>query len=112
MKLAQQVGGGVGIFYAAPDRAWKLRSWDGFLIPKPFSTVVIAWQPPVPVSSLAADAGGVLAEGSVLGEGSRTEGIVEAATDGSDSLEAARVAVEQALERARKKVEEHIARRR
>ena len=39
VKLAQQIGGGVGIFYAAPDRAWVLRSWDSFLIPKPFSTV-------------------------------------------------------------------------
>ena len=48
VKLAQQVGGGVGIFYAAPDRAWTLKSWDGFLIPKPFSTIVIGWQPPVP----------------------------------------------------------------
>ena len=98
VKLAQQVGGGVGIFYAAPDRAWKLRSWDGFLIPKPFSTVVIAWQPPVPV------------EGA-LGEGSKTDGIVEGATDGSDLLEPARVSVEQALERARKRVEDHIAKR-
>ena len=89
VKLAQQVGGGVGVFYAAPDRAWKLRSWDGFLIPKPFSTVVIAWQPPVPVPS-----------GSLPLE---TE---------ENSMEAMRVAVEQALERARHRVEEHIARKR
>ena len=89
VKLAQQVGGGVGIFYAAPDRAWTLKSWDGFLIPKPFSTIVIGWQPPVPV------------EGA-LGEGSTTDGTVEAA----------RLAVEQALERARHEVEEHIARKR
>lgn len=81
VKLAQQVGGGVGIFYAAPDRAWELRSWDGFLIPKPFSTVVIGWQPPVPVLADGAD----------------------------DSLEAARLAVEGALERARRAVEQHIA---
>ena len=81
VKLAQQVGGGVGIFYAAPDRAWELRSWDRFLIPKPFSTVVIGWQPPVPV----------LADGS------------------DDSLKAARLVVEGALERARRAVEEHIA---
>ena len=29
--------------YTAPDRAWTLESWDGFLIPKPFSTIVIGW---------------------------------------------------------------------
>lgn len=80
-KLAQQVGGGVGIFYAAPDRAWELRSWDRFMIPKPFSTVVIGWQQPVPVGTNGDD----------------------------DSLEAARLAVEQSLERARHTVEEHIA---
>lgn len=104
VKLAEQVGGGVGIFYAAPDRAWELRSWDRFLIPKPFSTIVIGWQPPVPV------------EGA-LGEGSKTDGIVEgAATDEEESdgkaWEPARLAVEQALERARREVEEHIARKR
>jgi lysophospholipid acyltransferase (LPLAT)-like uncharacterized protein len=33
----------VGCFYAQPDRAWELRSWDRFLIPKPFSRVVLSW---------------------------------------------------------------------
>jgi hypothetical protein len=84
VKLAQQVSGGVGIFYAAPVRAWELRSWDRFLIPKPFSTVVIGWQPPAPVPSEVDD----------------------------DSLETARQAVESALERARHAVEEHIQRKR
>ncbi|MGH9618031.1 MAG: lysophospholipid acyltransferase family protein [Acidobacteriaceae bacterium] len=88
VKLAQQIGGGVGIFYAAPDRAWELRSWDRFLIPKPFSTIVIGWQSPVRVSSDMAGA---------------TE---------SGDLEAVRLAVEQALERARCEVEEHIAKKR
>ena len=83
VKLAQQIGGGVGIFYAAPDRAWVLRSWDRFLIPKPFSTVVIAWQPPVPVERDA----------------------------NMYALEAARQAVQAALERARKAVEERIQER-
>ncbi len=80
VKLAQQVGGGVGIFYAAPMRAWELHSWDRFLIPKPFSTVVVGWQMPVPVSP---------------------------AID-SESLEATRQEIENALERARTAVEEHI----
>ncbi len=81
--LAQRTGGGVGIFYAAPTRAWQLRSWDRFLIPKPFSTIVICWQAPVPVSPDADES----------------------------SREAARHAVEQALERARHAVEDHIARK-
>lgn len=83
VKLAQKVGGGVGIFYAAPTRAWQLKSWDSFLIPKPFSTVVIAWQPPILVPPRA----------------------------NADDLEAARMAVEHALERARQAVEEHISTR-
>jgi lysophospholipid acyltransferase (LPLAT)-like uncharacterized protein len=33
----------VGAYYALPDRAWQLRSWDRFLIPKPFSTVTFTW---------------------------------------------------------------------
>ncbi len=33
----------VGCFYALPERAWELRSWDRFLIPKPFSRVVLTW---------------------------------------------------------------------
>ncbi len=82
-KLAQQTGGGVGVFYAAPMRAWELRSWDRFLIPKPFSKIVIGWQMPVPVPPEADES----------------------------SLETARRAVEGALERARRAVEEHIARR-
>jgi lysophospholipid acyltransferase (LPLAT)-like uncharacterized protein len=31
-----------------PHRAWQLRSWDRFLIPKPFSRVTVAWTRPVP----------------------------------------------------------------
>ena len=35
----------VGAFYVLPDRAWTLRSWDRFLIPKPFSRVTVTWPP-------------------------------------------------------------------
>ena len=47
-QLAQLVGAAAGTFYALPERAWQLRSWDSFLIPKPFSRVVIAWPEHVP----------------------------------------------------------------
>ena len=33
----------IGLFYAVPDRAWEMNSWDRFLIPKPFSTVTFTW---------------------------------------------------------------------
>jgi lysophospholipid acyltransferase (LPLAT)-like uncharacterized protein len=32
------------------DRAWRIRSWDGFLVPKPFARVTIAWSDPLIVS--------------------------------------------------------------
>jgi hypothetical protein len=40
---AASAGTWVGCFYALPERAWELRSWDRFLIPKPFSRVVLTW---------------------------------------------------------------------
>ena len=47
-QLATLVEAPIGTFYAIPDRAWQLRSWDRFLIPKPFSTVTFTWPPLVP----------------------------------------------------------------
>jgi lysophospholipid acyltransferase (LPLAT)-like uncharacterized protein len=32
------------------DRAWRLRSWDRFAIPKPFARLVIAYSAPTPVT--------------------------------------------------------------
>ena len=32
------------------DRAWRINSWDGFLVPKPFARVTIAWGDPLFVS--------------------------------------------------------------
>ncbi len=46
-QLANSVNDGegtwVGTFYALPERAWEMRSWDKFLIPKPFSRVILTW---------------------------------------------------------------------
>ncbi len=33
----------VGTFYVLPLSAWTLKSWDRFLIPKPFSRVLVTW---------------------------------------------------------------------
>ena len=51
-QLANSTGAWVGCFYALPDRAWQLRSWDRFLIPKPFSKVLITWPPHVPAAEV------------------------------------------------------------
>ncbi|HUD22974.1 MAG TPA: lysophospholipid acyltransferase family protein [Acidobacteriaceae bacterium] len=48
----QPTGTWVGCFYALPDRAWQLRSWDRFLIPKPFSRVVVTWPAHVPAGEV------------------------------------------------------------
>jgi lysophospholipid acyltransferase (LPLAT)-like uncharacterized protein len=53
-QLAQSVGAWVGCFYALPEQAWELRSWDRFLIPKPFSRVVLAWPEHVPAAQVTA----------------------------------------------------------
>jgi lysophospholipid acyltransferase (LPLAT)-like uncharacterized protein len=34
---------------ASADRAWRLRSWDRFMIPKPFARVTVAYAPPTKV---------------------------------------------------------------
>ena len=44
VQLAELTGATwIGAYHAQPNRAWRLRSWDGFLIPKPFSTVTFGW---------------------------------------------------------------------
>ncbi len=56
----------IGAFYALPDRAWQLRSWDRFLIPKPFSRVLVTWpahiSPDLPSTQAALDRSVALAE--------------------------------------------------
>jgi lysophospholipid acyltransferase (LPLAT)-like uncharacterized protein len=47
-QLARLAGSVVRAFYVHPERAWVLRSWDRFLIPKPFSRVRVAWAAPAP----------------------------------------------------------------
>jgi lysophospholipid acyltransferase (LPLAT)-like uncharacterized protein len=43
LVAAQRVGAPVLPVVATATRAWRLRSWDRFLIPKPFSRVTIAY---------------------------------------------------------------------
>jgi lysophospholipid acyltransferase (LPLAT)-like uncharacterized protein len=43
IKLAQMTGARIGCFHLEPEHAWVLRSWDHFLIPKPFTRIVASW---------------------------------------------------------------------
>jgi lysophospholipid acyltransferase (LPLAT)-like uncharacterized protein len=55
-QLAQLVDTTVNACYVHPHRAWQLRSWDRFLIPKPFSKVTVAWTRPVSADLLSVQA--------------------------------------------------------
>jgi hypothetical protein len=85
VKLAAMTGETIGSFYLLPGRAWVMRSWDGFLVPLPFSRVVVSWARAVAAPAEDADAA---------------------------TLEAKRVELNEALERARLRAEEHVAKRR
>ncbi|HEV2274615.1 MAG TPA: lysophospholipid acyltransferase family protein [Acidobacteriaceae bacterium] len=80
IKLAQLTGYAIGSFYALPEKAWLLRSWDSFMIPKPFSRVAVSWGKQVHVPD----------------------------TDDPVMLEAKRVEVEATLERVRRNAERHF----
>jgi lysophospholipid acyltransferase (LPLAT)-like uncharacterized protein len=43
IKLAQLTGAPVGVFHLQPERAWVMNSWDHFLVPKPFTRIVVSW---------------------------------------------------------------------
>jgi lysophospholipid acyltransferase (LPLAT)-like uncharacterized protein len=55
VKLAQMTQQPIGSFYLLPERAWTLNSWDQFLIPKPFSRVIVSWSRAVSPPPLDAD---------------------------------------------------------
>ncbi len=43
IKLAQMTGAPVGAFHLQPESAWVINSWDRFLVPKPFTRIVVSW---------------------------------------------------------------------
>jgi lysophospholipid acyltransferase (LPLAT)-like uncharacterized protein len=81
VKLSQMTGEEMGSFYLLPERAWVMRSWDEFLIPKPFSRVAVSW-----ARAVAASAPG----------------------DSAEALEMKRQELNDALERARLQAEKHF----
>jgi lysophospholipid acyltransferase (LPLAT)-like uncharacterized protein len=82
VKLAAMTGERIGSFYLLPERAWTVRSWDRFLVPLPFSRVVVSWARAVDAPAEDADAA---------------------------TLEAKRLELNEALERARIRAEAHLA---
>jgi lysophospholipid acyltransferase (LPLAT)-like uncharacterized protein len=47
IKIAQRSGALIYPVIISTNRAWILKSWDRFLIPKPFSRVMIRWGEPI-----------------------------------------------------------------
>jgi lysophospholipid acyltransferase (LPLAT)-like uncharacterized protein len=43
IKLAQMTGAPIGAFHLEPEHAWVIRSWDHFLVPKPFTRICVSW---------------------------------------------------------------------
>ncbi|MFZ0337380.1 MAG: lysophospholipid acyltransferase family protein [Terracidiphilus sp.] len=43
IKLAHITGARIGAFHLEPERSWTMRSWDRFLVPKPFTRIVVSW---------------------------------------------------------------------
>ncbi len=43
IKLAQMTGAPIGAFHLEPEHAWIIRSWDRFLVPLPFTRIVVSW---------------------------------------------------------------------
>jgi lysophospholipid acyltransferase (LPLAT)-like uncharacterized protein len=43
IRLAHLTGARIGAFHLQPEHAWTMRSWDHFLVPKPFTRIVVSW---------------------------------------------------------------------
>jgi hypothetical protein len=61
---------------AVADRAWRLKSWDRFMIPKPFARITVSYGNPTKVRAstprAAAEEGGRFEE--LMSEATRTAG--------------------------------------
>ncbi|HEX8812214.1 MAG TPA: lysophospholipid acyltransferase family protein [Terracidiphilus sp.] len=45
VMLAQKTGAPIGAFHLEPEHAWTMNSWDRFLVPMPFTRIVVSWGP-------------------------------------------------------------------
>jgi hypothetical protein len=83
IKLAQMTDAPIGSFHLQPEKAWTMRSWDRFLVPRPFTRIAVSWGVWTTVPEATSAAG----------------------------LEAKREQLDLALERARARANEHFAKR-
>ncbi len=51
LVIAQRTGAPLLPVAAWASRAWRLRSWDGLVIPKPFARIVVAYSPLMHIAS-------------------------------------------------------------
>lgn len=51
VRLAHLSGAPIGVFHLEPERAWTMKSWDRFLVPKPFTRIAVSWAQWVEVPS-------------------------------------------------------------
>jgi len=67
VRLALMTGAKyVGAFYLHPEWAWELKSWDKFLVPKPFSPVVVSFARAVELdASISEETARVAVEGAI-----------------------------------------------
>jgi hypothetical protein len=42
IKLAQITGAPIDVFHLQPERAWAINSWDRFLVPRPFTRIIVS----------------------------------------------------------------------
>ena len=49
IRLGHLAGVPVSVFHLEPERAWVMKSWDRFLVPKPFTRIVVSWAQSVDV---------------------------------------------------------------
>ena len=54
LVAAQRANAHIVPVAAVADRAWRLKSWDRFLVPKPFARVTVAYGPPKRVAATTA----------------------------------------------------------
>jgi lysophospholipid acyltransferase (LPLAT)-like uncharacterized protein len=71
-------GAWVGCFYLLPERRWELKSWDRFMIPKPFSRVIVTWPRHVPAAEVTTEAVQACLDRAVAMAEDRAGALVEA----------------------------------
>lgn len=55
VAIAQKSGKKILIFNCKPTKYWQMKSWDKFIVPKPFGTIEFFIQEPLDVSGLEMD---------------------------------------------------------